>query len=106
MFLPSKHLLSAFYKKLPSKNPSKNLVFTEKIKIALRSEKTEKWQNESSPIFSNFCPDFFFEEFSCFVSQEKETRKNSTKKTALLQRKIPRQIRKKIFTDFSGEQAK
>ena len=28
MFLPSKHLLSAFYKKLPSKNPSKNLVFT------------------------------------------------------------------------------
>ena len=30
MFLPSKHLLSAFYKKLPSKNPSKNLVFTEK----------------------------------------------------------------------------
>ena len=29
MFLPSKHLLSAFYKKLPSNNPSKNLVFTE-----------------------------------------------------------------------------
>ena len=29
MFLPSKHLLSAFYKTLPSKNPSKNLVFTE-----------------------------------------------------------------------------
>ena len=28
-FLPSKHLLSAFYKALPSKNPSKNLVFTE-----------------------------------------------------------------------------
>ena len=30
MFLPSKPLLSAFYKTLPSKNPSKNLVFTEK----------------------------------------------------------------------------
>ena len=29
VFLPSKHLLSAFYRKLPSKNPSKNLVFTE-----------------------------------------------------------------------------
>ena len=29
MFLPSKRLLSAFYKTLPSKNPSKNLVFTE-----------------------------------------------------------------------------
>ena len=29
MFLPSKHLLSAFYKTLPSKNPSKNLIFTE-----------------------------------------------------------------------------
>ena len=30
VFLPCKHLLSAFYKTLPSKNPSKNLVFTEK----------------------------------------------------------------------------
>ena len=29
VFLPSKHLLSAFYEKLPSKNPSKNLVVTE-----------------------------------------------------------------------------
>ena len=29
MFLPSKRLLSAFYKTPPSKNPSKNLVFTE-----------------------------------------------------------------------------
>ena len=29
VFLPSKHLLSAFYKTLPTKNPSKNLVFTE-----------------------------------------------------------------------------
>ena len=27
VFLPSKHLLSAFYKTLASKNPSKNLVF-------------------------------------------------------------------------------
>ena len=26
VFLPSKHLLSAFYETLPSKNPSKNLV--------------------------------------------------------------------------------
>ena len=29
VFLHSKHLLSAFYKTLPSKNPSKNLVFAE-----------------------------------------------------------------------------
>ena len=29
-FRSSKHLLSAFYKTLPSKNPSKNLVVTEK----------------------------------------------------------------------------
>ena len=29
VFLPSKHLLGAFYKKLPSKNPSKKLVFAE-----------------------------------------------------------------------------
>ena len=29
VFLPSKHLLSAFYKTLTSKNPSKSLVFTE-----------------------------------------------------------------------------
>ena len=29
VFLPSKHLPSAFYEMLPSKNPSKNLVFTE-----------------------------------------------------------------------------
>ena len=29
VFQPSKHLLGAFYKTLPSKNPSKNLVFTE-----------------------------------------------------------------------------
>ena len=29
MFLPSKHLLRAFYETLPSKNPSKNLIFTE-----------------------------------------------------------------------------
>ena len=31
VFLPSKHLLSAFYKTLSSKNPSKNLVFTENL---------------------------------------------------------------------------
>ena len=30
VFLPSKHLLGAFYKTLPSKNPSKNLVFAKK----------------------------------------------------------------------------
>ena len=29
MFVPSKHLLSAFYATLPSKRPSKNLAFTE-----------------------------------------------------------------------------
>ena len=29
VFLPSKHLLCAFYETLPSKNPPKNLVFTD-----------------------------------------------------------------------------
>ena len=29
VFLPSKHLLIAFYKTLPSQNPSENLVLTE-----------------------------------------------------------------------------
>ena len=31
VFLPSQHLLSAFYKTLPSKNPAKNLVFTKTL---------------------------------------------------------------------------
>ena len=31
VFPPSKHLLSAFYKTLPAKNPSKNLIFTENL---------------------------------------------------------------------------
>ena len=37
----------------------------------------------------------FFEDFSCFVSWETETRKNSPKIPAIFQCKIPRQIRKK-----------
>ena len=39
-----------------------------------------------------------FEEFSCFVSWETETIKNSPKTPAIFQCKIPRQIRKKMFT--------
>ena len=42
MFLPSKHLLSAFYKTLPSKNPSKNPVFTEKHLQALSKNPSKK----------------------------------------------------------------
>ena len=48
----------------------------------------------------------FFEEFSCFVSWETETRKNSPKIPAIFQCKIPRQIRKKYSQNFSGEEAK
>ena len=46
------------------------------------------------------------EEFSCFVSWETETRKNSPKIPAIFQCKIPRQIRKKYSQNSSGEQAK
>ena len=42
MFLPSKHLLSAFYKTLPSKNPSKNLVFTLKKPLQAPSKNPSK----------------------------------------------------------------
>ena len=57
----------------------------------------------------NFAPNFapeFFEDFSCFVSWERQTRKNSPKIPAIFQWKIPRQIRKKYSQNFSGEQAK
>ena len=47
----------------------------------------------------------FFEDLSCFVSWETETRKNSPKIPAIFQCKTPRQT-KKIFTNSSGEQAK
>ena len=45
----------------------------------------------------NFAPNFpeFFEEFSCFVWLETETRKNSPKIPAFFQCKIPRQTRKR-----------
>ena len=56
----------------------------------------------------NFAPNFprFFEEFSCFVSWETETRKNSPKIPAIFQCKIPRQTRKTYSQNSSGEQAK
>ena len=47
----------------------------------------------------------FFEDFSCFVSWETETRKNSPKIPAIFQCKIPRQTRKKYSQNSSGEQA-
>ena len=71
--------------------------------------RSEKLQNESSPNFSNFRPEFcpeFFEEFSCFVSWETETRKHSPKIPAIFQWKIPRQIRKINSQNVSGERAK
>ena len=77
-----------------------------KVSQYLRSEKL---QNESFPIFSNFRPEFwpeFCSEFSqnfprtfrasCFVSWETETRKKSPKIPAIFQCKIPRQTRKNI----------
>ena len=48
----------------------------------------------------------FFEDFSCFVSWETETRNNSPKIPTIFQCKIPRQIRKIYSQNFSGEQAK
>ena len=47
-----------------------------------------------------------FEEFSCFVSWEAETRKNSAKIPAIFQCKIPRQSRRKNPQKYPGEQAK
>ena len=56
----------------------------------------------------NFAPNFpeFFEDFSCLVSWETETRKNSPKIPAIFQGKIPRQTRKKYSQNSSGDQAK
>ena len=75
--------------------------------------RSEKLQNESFPNFSNFrpefCPEFCsecFEEFSCFVSWETETRKKSRKIPVIFQWKIPRQIRKINSQNVSGERAK
>ena len=48
----------------------------------------------------------FFEEFSCFVSWETETRKNSQKIPAFFQYQISRQTRKKYSQNVSGEQVK
>ena len=66
-----------------------------------------------SRIFRIFVPDFlpnfppnlpeFFKDFSCFVSWETETRKNSPKIPAIFQCKIPRQTRKKYSQNVSGE---
>ena len=47
-----------------------------------------------------------FEEFSCFISWETETWKNSPKIPAIFQCKIPRQIRKDYSQNVSGEEAK
>ena len=75
--------------------------------------RSEKLQNESSPNFSIFRPEFcpeicsqFLEEFSCLVSWETETRKNAPKIPGIFQCKIPRPIRRKNPQKFSGEQAK
>ena len=73
--------------------------------------RSEKSQNESSPNFfevlTRILPRIslrifseFFEDFSCFVSWETETRKNSPKIPAIFQCKIPRQILKKIHKMF------
>ena len=50
----------------------------------------------------NFAPNFpeVFEDFSCFVSWETETRKNAPKIPAIFQRKISQANTKKIFTKF------
>ena len=84
---------------------------------APRQALLEKLQNESSPnFFRIFVPSSarillrispeIFEDFSCFVSWEAETRKNSPKIPGVFQCKIPSQIRKRNSQNLSGEQAK
>ena len=69
--------------------------------------RSEKSQNKSSPNFANFRPEFcsrillrifpeFFEEFSCFILWETETRKNSPKIPAIFQCKFPGKFEEKI----------
>ena len=60
MFLPSKHLLSAFYKTLPSKNPSKDLVLTENPYSTSCPKNDPKSTQQSAP---GTCPE------GTFVSQ-------------------------------------
>ena len=69
--------------------------------------RSEKLQNESSPNFSNFRPEFssklspsFFRRNFQALFPGTETTKNSPKILALFQCQIPRQIRKNIFTTF------
>ena len=84
----------------------------------LRFVRSEKWQNESSPSFSNFrpefCPEFcsefspnFFEEFSGLRFMGNGDQKKFTMKIpAIFQWKIPTQIRKINSQNVSGERAK
>ena len=79
--------------------------------------RSDKLHNESSPYLSNFRPGFspefpseFSPIFSCFVSWETETTKNSPKISAIFQCKIPaRQARGKkkkyIYIYMAGSQA-
>ena len=78
--------------------------------------RSEKSQNESSPNFSNFCPEFlprislrnfpeFFEEFSCFVSWERRPEKIHQKSPPFFNAKFPGKYENNIH-NFSGEQAK
>ena len=79
--------------------------------------RSEKLQNESSPNFSNFRPEFcpeFCSEFSPNFSRSfcalfrggTETRKNSPKIPVFFQCQIPRQTRKKYSQNVSGGLAK
>ena len=75
--------------------------------------RSDKLQNESSPIFSHFrlefCSEFcseFSEDFSCFMLWDSETTKNSPKKPAIFQCQIAQANSNKNPQKFSWEQAK
>ena len=78
------------------------------VYVFVGSFRSEKWQNESSPNFSNFCPELssrifppnFSRSFRASFPRKTETSKNSPKIPALFQCKIPRQIREKKFTNI------
>ena len=69
--------------------------------------RSEKLQNENSPIFFEFSSRIllrifheFFDWFSCFVSWETETRKIHQKSPAFFNAKFPGKLEEKIHKSF------
>ena len=79
--------------------------------------RSEKWQNESSPNFSNFCPEFppeFCSEFSPKIlrnfrasfPRKRRPEKIHQKSPPFFNAKFPGEYEKKYSQNVSGEQAK